>query len=67
MKATDNLKYVWNSLVVQWLRLCASTAGDAGSIPGQGTKIPHAGRHCQIKNKIKYVHKICGLLDGDKC
>ena len=30
------------SLVVQWLRLHASTAGGGGSIPGQGTKIPHA-------------------------
>ena len=30
------------SLAVQWLRFCASTAGCTGSIPGQGTKIPHA-------------------------
>ena len=30
------------SLVVQWLRLHASTAGGTGSIPGGGTKIPHA-------------------------
>ena len=30
------------SLVVQWLRLCGSTAGGTGSIPGQGTKIPPA-------------------------
>ena len=37
------------SLVVQWLRLCAASAGGLGSIPGQGTrshvpqlKIPHA-------------------------
>ena len=29
------------ALVVRWLRLCTSTTGDAGSIPGQGTKIPH--------------------------
>ena len=29
------------SLVVQWLRLCAANAGDVGSIPGRGTKIPH--------------------------
>ena len=29
-------------LVVQWLRLCASTAGDMGWIPGQGAKISHA-------------------------
>ena len=30
------------SLAVQWLKLLASTAGDVGSIPGWGTKIPHA-------------------------
>ena len=29
------------SLVVQWLRFCASNAGKAGSMPGQGTKVPH--------------------------
>ena len=37
------------SLAVQWLGLCASTAGATGSIPGQGTKIPHAARHGQKK------------------
>ena len=31
--------------VVQWLRLWASNAGGTGSIPGWGTKIPHATRH----------------------
>ena len=36
-------------LVVQLLRHRASTAGDTGSIPGRGTKIPHAA-HSQ-KNK----------------
>ena len=30
------------SLAVQWLRLHASTAGGMCSIPGRGTKIPHA-------------------------
>ena len=30
------------SLMVQWLRLCASNAGVAGSISGRGTKIPYA-------------------------
>ena len=29
------------SLVVQWLRLHASTAGSAGSIPGQKTRTRH--------------------------
>ena len=28
----------WTSLVGQWLRLCALTAGDMGLIPGWGTK-----------------------------
>ena len=30
------------SLAVQWLRICTSTAGSRGSIPGWGTRIPHA-------------------------
>ena len=29
--------------MVQWLELGASTAGGKDLIPGQGTKIPHAG------------------------
>ena len=29
------------SLEVQWLRLCTSTAQGTGSVPGEGTKIPH--------------------------
>ena len=32
----------WVSMKGQWLGLQASKAGGAGSIPGQGTKIPHA-------------------------
>ena len=39
------------SLVGQWLRLHASTAGSAGSIPGQGTKIPHAALLSQKKKE----------------
>ena len=31
----------------QWLRPCGSNAWDSGSIPGQGTKIPHATQHGQ--------------------
>ena len=37
------------SLVVQLWGPCASNAGGAGSIPGRGTKFPHALRHSQIK------------------
>ena len=39
-----------NSLAVQWLRSHASSAGVSGSIPGQGTKIPHA---CHLAKKKK--------------
>ena len=35
------------SLAVQWLRLCASTAGGMGLIPGWGTKMSHATWHGQ--------------------
>ena len=42
------------SLLVQWLRLCASSVGGPGSNPGQGTKISHAAQHSQkIKKKKK--------------
>ena len=41
-----------DSLVVQWLECRASTTGDKGWIPGQGTKIPQAPQFGQ-KNKTK--------------
>ena len=41
-----------NSLAVHWLRLHDSTAGGAGSIPGQGTKIPHV---CGVAKKKKSI------------
>ena len=45
------------SLVVQLLRLCPSNAGGVGSIPGWGTKVPHAAWHSQ-KERKKYTLKI---------
>ena len=33
---------IWDFLVVQWLKFCASNAGDASLIPGWGNMIPHA-------------------------
>ena len=45
-----------NSLAVQWLGLCASTAGGNGSIPGRGTKIQHAS---QWPKKTKKNYKYC--------
>ena len=41
------------SLVVQWLRLHIPTAKGAGSIPGPGTKTPHAVRHGPQKRIYK--------------
>ena len=37
-------------MAVQWLRLQASNAGGMGSIPGRGTRIPHAVQ-CGQENK----------------
>ena len=44
-----NLKLVilGNSLAIQWLGLHASPAGVMGSIPGPGSKIPHASNNKQ--------------------
>ena len=40
----DMIKNTWEgtSLVVRWLKLGAPNAEGTGSIPGQGTKLPHA-------------------------
>ena len=48
--------YMRGSLVVQWLRLPAPSAGVMGSILGQGTKILHSAWHGQ-KNKMKFTWK----------
>ena len=42
-----------NYLEVQWFGRHASTAGGTGSIPGWGTKIPHAAQRGQ--NVLKEV------------
>lgn len=49
------IPFLGTTLVVHWLGLRASTAADAGSIPGQGIQIPHAVQHGQkhIKKRIK--------------
>lgn len=55
----------WTSLAVQCLRLCTSRAGGAGSIPGRGTKLPHAVGHSQKeKEDMSYaMHSV--LHSGD--
>ena len=39
-------------LVIQWLGVCTSTTGGTGSIPGLGTKIPHAAWHGWGKKNV---------------
>ena len=43
-------------MVVQWLRLHASSAEGSGSIPGQGTKIPQA-LWCGMKEQNEVIKK----------
>ena len=49
------------SLVVQWLELCASSAGGLSSILGWGTKIPQAVR-CGQKKKKRFKEKLVCTL-----
>ena len=46
------------SLVVQWLRLCASNVGDTCSISGWGTKTPYASWHVARKKKLYTIYNI---------
>ena len=53
------------SLVVQWLRLRASNAGNASSNPSPGTKIPHAVWLSQKKRKKAHMftqHTVLALV-----
>ena len=43
-----------NSLVVQWIGLCAFTAKGQGSIPARGTKMLQAVQHGQKKGHQSY-------------
>ena len=52
-KSIDSSDQVGTSLVVQWLRLRPFTAEGLGSIPGPGTKTPHAAWCGQKKKKKK--------------
>ena len=53
------------SLLVQWLRLCASSARGKGLIPGRGTKIPHVTRLVGLfKKRWETLHDLI-LLEVD--
>ena len=61
-----SLNGLGTSLVVQWLGLCASTAGGEGSILGQGTKIPHA-MCCGQKKKSKWSVRVHSVSEHWRC
>ena len=46
-----NKTWSWASIVVRWLRFCASTSEGRGLIPGERTKIPHAAA-AKKKNRM---------------
>ena len=46
------------SLAVQRLRLLASRAKDASSIPGQGTKIPYDAQYGQNDKNLKEIEQV---------
>ena len=50
-------------LAVQCLRLCPPHAGGTGSIPGEGTKIPHGADHGK---KMLLEHLLCGATAVNK-
>ena len=61
LETIKNVYQWWTSLEVQWLRLLASTAGCTGSMPGQGTTIPHATQYDQKKKNLspeKWINKL---------
>ena len=65
IEAAKNRGAMGTSLAVQWLRFRASSAGGAGSIPGLGTKIPHAARPKKLKKKKK-KKEIMGPSTGEQ-
>ena len=58
-------KLIGTSLMVQWLRIQASSAGDMGSILGQETKIPHArGWNKKERKKERKTDKLTWLIQS---
>ena len=59
----ENACSLGNSLAVQWLGFCTSTAGGTGLIPSRGTKILHA---MQCDQKEKKEKKMPAVYAFDK-
>ena len=50
--------------MVRWLRLCASTTGCKGSIPGWGTKILQAAATAAAAKSLQSCPTLCDPIDG---
>ena len=61
-RAFKRLRTLGTSLVVQWLRLCASTARSTGLIPDGGTNVLHAFNCSQKKKKREGKKEKTGTL-----
>ena len=56
-KYNTKYKNIKSMLGLSWVRLCTSTAGGVGLIPGRGTKIPHASQ-CGKKKKKRACYML---------
>ena len=65
MQISPNFWGTGTFLAVKWLRLCPSSAGSMGLIPGWGTKIPHAIHTPKKINKNKNNSKLWGTDSPD--
>ena len=52
--------------MIQWLGLCASTAGGTGLIPGWATRIPYAAQHSKKKKKNNFAKVMFKKKKGKK-
>ena len=56
------------SLDILWLGFCAPNARGTGSIPGWGTKIPHAPQwDLKEKNLTNFILSTCAIYCGYLC
>ena len=67
VKQTANMKMLARtSPEVQWLRLCASTSGGMGSIPGLGAKLPQDLHKAKQTNKKRNEKKMLDNQSDEK-
>ena len=59
---TDKMVHAGNSLVLQWLGLCALTAEGLGSVSGHGTKIPQATFSATTKHQKNDTSKVSSIV-----